>query len=116
MPRPRQIGTLTITELKRSDDGLYECIAINKGGELLKNGHITTQFRPDFDKSPMKEIFSWHNNPVNLTCVAESIPNATITWEFKRRRLGPDGDLDKNIQQIGNGPTSVLQVSAASDN
>ncbi|XP_043189147.1 fasciclin-2-like isoform X3 [Amphibalanus amphitrite] len=105
-----RIGTLTITDLKRADDGLYECIAINKGGELLKNGHITTQFKPDFDKSPMHEIFSWHNNPVNLTCVAESIPNATITWEFKRRRLGPDGDLDKNIQQIGNGPTSVLQV------
>lgn len=105
-----KIGTLTITDLKRTDDGLYECIAINKGGELLKNGHITTQFKPDFSKSAMKENFSWINNPVNLTCVAESIPNATITWEFKNRLLLTDQHKDENIELIGNGPTSVLRV------
>jgi len=104
-----RIGSLQITELRRTDDGLYECIGTNKGGRELKNGHITTQFTPDFTNSPIREIYSWNNNQVNLTCVAESIPNATITWEFKRRLL--EQDLDSNIQQIGNGPTSVLQVT-----
>ncbi|XP_037069504.1 fasciclin-2-like [Pollicipes pollicipes] len=103
-----KFGTLTITNLNRTDDGLYECIASNKGGFELKNGHITTQFKPSFVNSPIREIYSWNNHPVNLTCVAESIPNATITWEFKRRLL--EQDLDSNIQQIGNGPTSVLRV------
>ena len=59
----------------------------------------------------MREIYSWHNNPVNLTCVAESIPNATITWEFKNRLISQERGLDSNIEQIGFGPTSVVRVS-----
>lgn len=50
------------------------------GGEARKNGHLTVQFRPSFEHMPKIPIWSWNGQPVNITCIAESIPNATIKW------------------------------------
>ncbi|XP_065347050.1 fasciclin-2 isoform X4 [Cloeon dipterum] len=102
----RTQGHLTITDVVKSDDGLYACIATNKGGEALKNGHITVEFAPTFALTPLKEAWSWDNHPVNISCIAESIPNATITWRLNEREIDRDG----NIKQIGNGPGSILQI------
>lgn len=75
------ITTLTIQNTHRSDDGLYECKASNDGGEAYKTGHITVQFPPTFEASiNQPPEWSWDNKPANLTCLAESIPNATIEW------------------------------------
>ncbi|XP_024080358.1 fasciclin-2 isoform X1 [Cimex lectularius] len=103
----QSIGTLTIKKLERKDDGLYACIAKNKGGEATKNGHITVEFRPSFENSPMKEAWSWDRRPVNITCVAESIPNATITWKLNNR----DIEKDPNFRKFGHGPQSTLLVT-----
>ncbi|XP_046382239.1 fasciclin-2 [Ischnura elegans] len=91
----------------RSDDGLYWCVAQNKGGEDQRIGHVTVEFSPSFASSPMKQVWSWHNNPVNLTCLAESIPNATITWWLNGRNV----ENDQNMLKIGNGPESTLTVT-----
>lgn len=53
---------------------------INLGGIAERMGHITVEFRPNFDDTPMKEMWTWSQRPVNLTCRASSIPNATINW------------------------------------
>ncbi|KAF4523467.1 hypothetical protein B566_EDAN014993 [Ephemera danica] len=103
----RAQGQLIISGLLRSDDGLYACIASNKGGEALKNGHVTVEFPPSFASTPLKEAWSWDRNPVNITCLAESIPNATISWRLNDREI----ERDPNIQQIGTGPESVLRVT-----
>lgn len=72
---------MIISKLKRSDDGLYECMAENKGDKAYKNGHITVEFPPTFEAiSDQPPIWSWDRRPANLTCIAESIPNATIEW------------------------------------
>jgi neural cell adhesion molecule len=105
----RAQGELIISGILRSDDGLYACVASNKGGEAVKNGHITAEFPPSFANAPMKESWSWDRHPVNITCLAESIPNATITWRLNDREL--ELIRDPNIEQIGNGPESVLRVS-----
>lgn len=51
------------------------------GGEARKNGHLTVQFRPSFEHMSNIPIWSWNSQPVNISCVAESIPNATIKWK-----------------------------------
>lgn len=56
------------------------CFCCPAGGEARKNGLLTVQFRPTFEKMPTIPIWSWNAQAVNLTCVAESIPNATIKW------------------------------------
>lgn len=103
----RSQGRLIISGVLRSDDGLYSCVASNKGGEALKNGHVTVEFPPSFASTPLKEAWSWDNHPVNITCLAESIPNATITWRLNDREI----DRDPNVFQMGSGPESVLRVS-----
>ncbi|KAJ9592055.1 hypothetical protein L9F63_001394, partial [Diploptera punctata] len=102
------IGSLIISSILRTDDGLYECIASNMGGTATKMGHLTVEFAPSFANTPMHEAWSWHDNPVNLTCLAESIPNATITWYSKGNELLRP---DPNIQTFGNGPISTLRIT-----
>lgn len=75
------VGTLTILDTQRADDGLYECMASNKGDKAYKNGHITVEFPPSFEASMNQlPVWTWDMKPANLTCLAESIPNATIEW------------------------------------
>ncbi|XP_061402949.1 fasciclin-2 isoform X3 [Musca vetustissima] len=102
-------GTLRISGAQRSDDGLYQCLARNTGGTAYATGHITVQFPPDF--SHMKDlppVFSWEERKVNLTCLAMSIPNATIEWRWNGKPLKDIND--KNLEIIGTGPRSDLIV------
>ncbi|KAL2737107.1 fasciclin-2 isoform X5 [Vespula maculifrons] len=101
------VGTLNIRDVLRSYDGLYECVAENAGGVAHKNGHVTVEFPPSFAFMRNNTVWSWDRRPVNLTCIAESIPNATITWMMagnKKIENVPE------IKQYGKGPTSILMV------
>lgn len=69
--------SLKIRGVARSDDGLYSCTARSEGGETQTWGHITVEFKPSFEDQPYDEMWSWEQEPVNLTCLATSIPNAT---------------------------------------
>uniref|UniRef100_A0A0A9ZHK9 Fasciclin-2 n=1 Tax=Lygus hesperus TaxID=30085 RepID=A0A0A9ZHK9_LYGHE len=105
--RQQAIGTLAITPLKTTDDGLYECIARNKGGNVTSNGHITVEFPPSFAHTPMNISWSWDHRPVNLTCIADSIPNATITWYLNERMI----QRDPNFFIYNKGPQSSILVT-----
>ncbi|XP_050547079.1 fasciclin-2-like isoform X1 [Daktulosphaira vitifoliae] len=100
-------ATLVIKHLNRTDDGLYTCIASNKGGTSMKNGHLTVEFPPVYASNMVREVWTWNSKPVNLTCISESLPNASITWLLNNRIV--EGDL--NVRKFGNGPYSDLQVT-----
>ncbi|XP_043591464.1 fasciclin-2 isoform X3 [Bombus pyrosoma] len=101
------IGTLTINKSLRSNDGLYECIAENAGGEARRNGHLTVEFPPSFASMQNTSFWSWEQRPVNISCIAESIPNATIRWTmYGDQKI----DNDNMIKQLGNGPLSTLMI------
>ena len=76
-------STLTIDGVKRADDGLYECQAENEGGRFYKSGHITVEFAPTFEDQLYDKEWSWDQRPIELTCIATAIPNATVTWWYK---------------------------------
>ncbi|XP_013194959.1 fasciclin-2 isoform X2 [Amyelois transitella] len=99
-------AVITISNLNRTDDGLYECIAENDGGEARKNGHLTVQFQPTFENMPNSPIWSWNGLPVNISCVAESIPNATIKWRFLDRDLVES----PQVKIYGSGPYSYVTI------
>lgn len=110
--------TLTIHQLTREDDGLYVCVAVNEAGRAEKSSHITVKFKPSFLHQPMHNAKTWLTNPepVNLTCIAESIPNATVRWEKKQRQqmhgapfLAINQDTP-NIVIEQRGPSSSLLV------
>ncbi|XP_020805211.1 fasciclin-2 isoform X4 [Drosophila serrata] len=107
--RGESTGTLRINNAQRSDDGLYQCIARNKGSDAYKTGHITVEFAPDF--SHMKDlppVFSWEQRKANLSCLAMGIPNATIEWQWNGRKIKEL--YDTNLKIVGTGPRSDLIV------
>ncbi|XP_037936021.1 fasciclin-2 isoform X6 [Teleopsis dalmanni] len=107
--RGESTGTLRIARAMRTDDGLYQCIARNKGDTAYKTGHITIEFPPDF--THMKElppVFSWEERKANLSCLAMGIPNATIEWRWNGRPI--KDAYDKNLVIVGTGPRSDLIV------
>ncbi|KAL9884766.1 fasciclin-2 isoform X3 [Glossina fuscipes] len=107
--RGESSGTLRISRSMRSDDGLYQCLARNKGDTDYKTGHITIEFPPDFTHmKDLPPIFSWDERKANLSCLAMGIPNATIEWRWSGKPIKEI--LDKNLQQVGNGPRSDLIV------
>ncbi|XP_025420023.1 fasciclin-2-like isoform X1 [Sipha flava] len=105
--RDQATATLVIKHLNRTDDGLYTCIASNKGGEASKNGHLTVEFPPEFPSNMVKEMWTWNRMPVNLSCVSESLPNASISWLLNNRLI----EDDMNVQKFGKGPYSNLLVT-----
>lgn len=105
-------ATLHINGLLRSDDGLYTCLAKNAGGNATKNGHITVEFAPTFALSPQREAWSWNNHVVNLTCRAEAIPNATVSWFYNGRNL----ENDYNVKMHEFNGESVLTVTPLDHN
>lgn len=55
----------------------------------------------------MREAWSWDNHLVNLTCRAESIPNATVSWFLNGRNL----ETDYNIRMHAFNGESTITVS-----
>lgn len=105
-----KVSELIINGLQRKDDGLYECQARNEGGQFFKSGHIQVEFPPTFEEQPMSQQWSWDQNPINLTCIATAIPNATITWWYRDREINRE-IIDRNYKVFGHGPRSDLIVT-----
>ena len=59
--------------------------------------YLQVEFAPTFEEQPMYEQWSWDQNPVNLTCIATGIPNATITWWVRDREINREV-IDRNMQ------------------
>lgn len=110
--RGESSGTLRITKIIRPDDGLYECVARNRGDSGFKVGHITVEYPPTFDSmKKLPPVYSWEERRANLSCLAEGFPNATIEWRWNERLIK---DLpDRNFEIVGTGPRSDLLIKPA---
>jgi len=105
-----RVSEIIISAVERQDDGLYECKAHNEGGQFFKSGHVQVEFAPTFEEQPMYDEWSWDQNPINLTCIATAIPNATLTWWYEDREIGRE-IIDRNYEVIGRGPRSDLTIT-----
>ncbi|XP_068222632.1 fasciclin-2-like isoform X2 [Palaemon carinicauda] len=104
----RRVGILKIRGVHRSDDGLYTCTADSEGGVTQVWGHITVEFPPTFQDEVKTEEWTWEQAPVNLTCLATAIPNATIQWYFRNEEISAN---DVNLKILSYGPLGVLSVN-----
>jgi neural cell adhesion molecule len=80
---------LDISNLQREDDGIYYCIASNKAAEVNSVGHLQVEFAPDLSRTPLS-VRTWSHRPVNISCVVNAIPNATVSWYYRSQPLQED--------------------------
>lgn len=78
--KDERILRMTYLNTTRADDGLYYCRAENQAGPFEVVGHLQVKFRPDMSLTPLTKVKTWDSRPVNMTCIADAIPNATIKW------------------------------------
>ncbi|XP_076325680.1 fasciclin-2-like [Tachypleus tridentatus] len=103
---------MTISQVMREDDGLYFCHAENMAGKVEKAGHLTVEFKPRVSTPKSKFMKTWSEYSVNLTCIADAIPNATIQWSFNGQEIKSDQSETYTI--YGKGGYSNLLVKPSS--
>ncbi|ESN93121.1 hypothetical protein HELRODRAFT_89299 [Helobdella robusta] len=88
--------TLTISSVKKSDEGNYECLASNSGGEASASARLTVMSisRPHITKKPL-DINNAIGNRAKFDCVVGEVePKPIIKW-FKNGDLRPLTSSDK---------------------
>ncbi|KAI1288499.1 Fasciclin-2 [Halotydeus destructor] len=107
--RGESLLTLHISDLDKGDDGLYYCSAENKAGKSEQAGHLQVEYKPNLSANPTV-VKAWYGNPKNITCLAYSIPNATISWY---NAMGQELRNDATFRVFSEPGRSTLQVSQA---
>ncbi|XP_013377196.1 PREDICTED: hemicentin-1 isoform X3 [Chinchilla lanigera] len=71
---------LVIAQAQMSDIGLYQCVATNTAGDHRKEFEVTVHVPPTIKASGLSEKAVVKYKPVTLQCIANGIPNPSITW------------------------------------
>uniref|UniRef100_A0A0D9RH06 Protogenin n=1 Tax=Chlorocebus sabaeus TaxID=60711 RepID=A0A0D9RH06_CHLSB len=102
-------GSLYISEVEgrrgeQSDEGFYQCLAMNKYGAILsQKAHLALSTISAFEVQPISTEV--HEGGVaRFACKISSNPPAVITWEFNRTAL------PITVDRITALPTGVLQI------
>ncbi|XP_011902754.1 PREDICTED: hemicentin-1 isoform X2 [Cercocebus atys] len=97
---------LVIAQAQVSDTGLYRCMATNTAGDHKKEFEVTVHVPPTIKSSGLSERVVVKYKPVTLQCIANGIPNPSITWLKDDQPVNTaQGDL--KIQSSGR----VLQIA-----
>uniref|UniRef100_A0A4X2K9U4 Protogenin n=1 Tax=Vombatus ursinus TaxID=29139 RepID=A0A4X2K9U4_VOMUR len=102
-------GSLYITEVEGkeeepSDEGFYQCLALNKYGAVLsQKAHLTLATISTFEIQP-DSIEVQEGGVARLACKITSHPPAIITWELNRT------SLPLVMDRITALPSGVLQI------
>uniref|UniRef100_G3TG99 Protogenin n=1 Tax=Loxodonta africana TaxID=9785 RepID=G3TG99_LOXAF len=103
-------GSLYISEVEgkrgeQSDEGFYQCLAVNKYGAILsQKAHLTLSTISAFEVQPVSTEV--HEGGVaRFACSISSNPPAVITWELNRTTLPLA--MDSRVTAL---PTGVLQI------
>ncbi|XP_061239478.1 hemicentin-1 isoform X3 [Bos javanicus] len=71
---------LVIAQAQVSDTGLYQCVATNTAGDHRKEFEVTVHVPPTIKSSGLSERAVLKYKPITLQCIANGIPNPSITW------------------------------------
>lgn len=82
-----------IMNVEKGDSGIYHCVAENEASTAQKSTYLQVKFKPDLSDT-IRSVKSWNGHTVNLTCIANSIPNATVNW------LKPTGQIITNADRL----------------
>ncbi|KAE8617666.1 hypothetical protein XENTR_v10009156 [Xenopus tropicalis] len=102
-------GSLYIREAEgrkgdQSDEGFYQCLALNKFGAILsQRAHLSFASMSGFEEQPVS-VQVQHGSVARFSCKITANPPAVITWEVNRTALPLAMDritvLSKGVLQI----------------
>ncbi|KFO21396.1 Protogenin [Fukomys damarensis] len=102
-------GSLYISEVEgkrgaHSDEGFYQCLAVNKYGAILsQKAHLTLSTISAFEIQPISTEVQ-EGGVARFACKISSNPPAVVTWEFNRTTLPMMTDRMAAL------PSGVLQI------
>lgn len=107
------ILTGKIINVEKSDGGEYYCIAENEAATVQRSSYLQVQYKPDLSQT-VRTVKSWNGNLINLTCIADATPNASVSW-YK-----PTGEkvinIDRNYQVFKYPNRADLQIRTVEQN
>ncbi|XP_076839237.1 neural cell adhesion molecule 2 isoform X1 [Brachyhypopomus gauderio] len=103
---------LTITGVRLSDWGRFNCEALSRIGGHQKSMFLDIEYAPKFQINHTI-FYSWEGNPVNISCDVMSNPPATMLWRRDRFTISNDGTSNTRIHTAEG--RSVLEVTPMSD-
>nr|XP_048286978.1 hemicentin-1 isoform X1 [Myodes glareolus] len=99
---------LVVAQAQVSDTGLYQCVATNIAGDHRKEFEVTVHVPPTIKSSDLPEKSVVRYKPVTLQCIANGIPNPSITWLKDGQ---PVNTAQGNLRMQSSG--RVLQIAKA---
>ncbi|XP_067452563.1 hemicentin-1 isoform X1 [Thunnus thynnus] len=100
-------GSLQIAFIQPSDTGRYTCTAANVAGTVSLEMSLTVQIPPSIHGTE-QDVAVVENSQAQLVCVAEGVPQPTLSWEKNGNLLSdstgeytilPSGELVIDIAQ-----------------
>lgn len=79
-------GELSISDLRKEDEGQYQCVATNLAGEDYSFGKLTFNDAPRVREYERKVLVA-AGTQARLRCIADGIPAPVITWYRSDRML-----------------------------
>lgn len=105
-------SVLTITGVRLSDLGRFDCEAQSRIGAQHKSMFLDIEYMPKF-QSNQTIFYSWEGNPVNISCDVLSNPPATILWRRERYTISSEATGNTRVHA---GPgRSLLEVTPMSE-
>ncbi|XP_038153058.1 neural cell adhesion molecule 2-like isoform X3 [Cyprinodon tularosa] len=105
-------SVLTISGVKLSDLGRFDCEAQSRIGGHQKSMFLDIEYIPKF-LTNHTIYYSWEGNPVNISCEVMSNPPATLLWRRERFTISEE---TPHMHIYGTeGRKSVLEVTPMSD-
>lgn len=74
-------SSLKITPLQKEDNGEYACVLSNPVNQIKASFKLVVNYGPEQAVVKGKNAIEV-TDPLNLTCVAASVPPASFTWKF----------------------------------
>nr|XP_055175129.1 hemicentin-1 isoform X2 [Nyctereutes procyonoides] len=99
---------LVIAQAQVSDTGLYRCVVTNIAGDRKKEFEVTVHVPPTIKSSGPSERAIVKHKPITLQCIANGIPNPSITWLKDGQ---PVNTAQGNLKTQSSG--RVLQIAKA---
>ncbi|KAJ8350816.1 hypothetical protein SKAU_G00259460, partial [Synaphobranchus kaupii] len=103
---------LTISGVKMSDWGRFDCEALSRIGGHQKSMFLDIEYAPKFQTNHTI-YYSWEGNAVNISCDVMANPQASLLWKRDRLTISTEGPGSARVYNSEG--RSLLEVTPMSD-